>query len=460
MAKQHTIGSSVSLSGIGLHTGEKATVTLNAAPENYGIRFVRSDVPNSPEIPALLDYVVDLARGTTIGINEAKVSTIEHLMAAFAGMEIDNCRVEVSASEIPLMDGSSLPFIELLEHSGIVEQDADRQFIVIDKPMMLYQKGEVAYGVFPSDHFYITLLTDYGHKHPAVGVQHTTMFSLKDFAKEFAPSRTFCFLSEIEMLREKGLIKGGNLHSAVVVQDVELSEDHIDYIKRLFPDEGPITPGTDGFLNGTKLRFPNELCRHKALDLIGDLYLLGKPVLGLIQAARTSHAANHEMAKKIREHLLAREELAARKKNSYDVQDILTALPHRYPFLLIDKIVDVVPDKSAVCIKNVTFNEPFFQGHFPGNPVMPGVLQVEAMAQAGGIMGTYGKDSSEEKVMYFMAVDKVRFRQIVRPGDCLRIEVKMLQNRRGTIKFAGKCFVEDKLVCEAELMAMLAKKEG
>jgi UDP-3-O-[3-hydroxymyristoyl] N-acetylglucosamine deacetylase/3-hydroxyacyl-[acyl-carrier-protein] dehydratase len=455
---QHTINKSISLTGTGLHTGVTSTVTLNPAPENYGIKFLRTDIPDAPLIEADIDNVVDLSRGTAIGKNGVTVHTTEHCMSALAGLQIDNCRVEVSAEELPLMDGSSLPFVEIIQKAGIVEQQAQREYITIDEPLV-YTKGDVAIAMLPSHSLCVTVMIDY--KHPALGAQHTSLFNIADYAREFAPARTFCFLSEIEMLREKGLIKGGSLASAMVVQDVELTVEHIEYMRKLFNETGPIVKGENGFLNNVQLRFFNELCRHKVVDLMGDLYLLGKPVLGHIQAARTGHAANHEFAKMIRAYVVEQKKKKTAAQLTY--ADILEMLPHRYPFLLIDKVVNIDPGKSIVATKNVSFNEPFFQGHFPGNPIMPGVLQIEAMAQAGGIMELYKKRQSAkaqdpEANILFLAIDKVRFRGQVRPGDCLRIEVEMLQNRRDTIKFSGRCYVDNKLVSEAELMAMLATK--
>jgi UDP-3-O-[3-hydroxymyristoyl] N-acetylglucosamine deacetylase/3-hydroxyacyl-[acyl-carrier-protein] dehydratase len=457
MALQHTIQRQASLTGTGLHTGETTRITLHPAPENYGIRFVRTDIHDSPEIEADIDNVVDLARGTAIGKGEATVHTVEHLMSAFAGLEIDNCRVDVNASEVPLMDGSALPFVELIGKAGIVEQAAQREFLTIDESMLVEMKDGITFGILPSNNFRATIMIDYNH--PALGAQHTTLFALKDFATDFAPARTFCFLSEIEKLREAGLIKGGRLDNAVVVQDVELTRDHTDYIRKLFDWKGSIDKGDNGFVNSTKLRFPNELARHKMVDLLGDFYLLGKPLLAHVQAARTGHAANIEMAKKIRDVL-------RKKKKKRDegepppisFDEILSILPHRYPFLLIDRVVEIEPKKKIVALKNVSFNEPFFQGHFPGDPIMPGVLQIEAMAQAGGIMGLYGKKFDKGNAIAFLGIDKARFRGWVRPGDVLRIEVETLQDRRNTMRFAGKCFVGNKIVCEAELFAMLGKK--
>ena len=457
MALQHTIGKSVSLTGVGLHTGVDSKVTFNPAPENYGIRFVRADVEGKPEIPGDIDFVVDLSRGTAIGKGEVRVYSVEHVMSCFAGLEIDNCRVEVNAQEIPLMDGSAMPYVNLVQEAGIVEQEAERQYINIDEPFM-YVKGDIALGVFPLNYLRVTLEIDY--KYPALGAQYTTMFSLKDYVTDFAPSRTFCFLSEIQKLREQGLIKGGSLDSALVVQDVELTEERVEYIRKLFDTyKGPVGPGKNGFLNNTELRYWNEPCRHKALDLIGDLYLLGKPLNAHILAARTGHAANIETARMIREHVRKQEKKRAGEIVKLTYEDITRILPHRFPFLLVDKVVSIIPDKEIVALKNVTFNENYFNGHFPGNPVMPGVLQIEAIAQAAGIMGlykNYDKESGKnvDAKVLFMGIDNARFRGIVRPGDVLRIEVKMLQFKRGIGKFEGKCFVDDKLVCEAEGLAM------
>jgi UDP-3-O-[3-hydroxymyristoyl] N-acetylglucosamine deacetylase / 3-hydroxyacyl-[acyl-carrier-protein] dehydratase len=460
MTNQHTIEKSVSLKGVGLHTGVTATVTLNPAPENYGIKFVRTDIPDAPEIEADIDNVIDLSRGTAVGKNGVSVHSAEHCMSALAGLQIDNCRIEVDAPELPLMDGSSMPYVALIQGVGRREQQAQREYITIDDPLV-YSKNDVAIAILPSQSFCVTVMIDY--KHPALGAQHTTLFNIDDYTRDFASARTFCFLSEIEKLREQGLIKGGSLDSAVVVQDVELTADHIDYIRKLFNEQGPIVKGANGFLNNVELRYFNELCRHKVVDLMGDLYLLGKPVLGHIQAARTGHAANIEFAKKIRAYVVEQKKKKAASELTY--ADILQMLPHRYPFLLIDKVVNIDPGKSIIAIKNVSFNDPFFQGHFPGNTIMPGVLQIEAMAQAGGIMELYARklkaqEQEQDAAILFLTIDKVRFRGQVRPGDCLKIEVEMLQNRRDTIKFRGQCFVENKLVSEAELMAMLATKKS
>lgn len=311
MALQHTVGRSVSLYGIGLHTGATAEVTLHPAPEDHGIAFVRTDVDHAPVIKADIDNVVDLSRGTAVGKDGITVHSTEHCMSALAGLQIDNCLIEVNAPELPLMDGSAMPFVDMIKKAGAVEQRASRKFIVIDDPVV-YTNGEVAIEVLPSTSFSVTAMIDY--RHPSLGKQETTLSRMADYVREFAPARTFCFLSEIEWLREQELIKGGHLDSAVVVQDVELTPAHVEYMRKLFNERGPIVAGTNGFLNNVELRYVNELCRHKVVDLIGDLYLLGGPIRGHIRAARTGHAANIELAKKIRArdgHFLAAEAIRA-----------------------------------------------------------------------------------------------------------------------------------------------------
>ena len=302
MLAQKTVAKKGSITGVGLHTGAQSTITLVPAEIDHGITFVRVDLPGKPEISADIDYVVGAARGTTIGLKdqpEAVVHTVEHLLAALAGLFISNCIIEVDDEEIPLMDGSAMSFIDLINELGVEEQDAEQEFITFDEPMWLYNRGNVALSVFPAKEFYLTLMIDFDN--PAIGAQHTTMFNFENFAEDFAPARTFCFLSEVEKLRELGLIKGASLDSALVVQDVEVTSDHVEYMSRLFPTE-TVTAGVNGFLNNVQVRFENELCRHKALDLVGDMYLLGQPIKGHVLGARSGHAANHELCRKIREY--------------------------------------------------------------------------------------------------------------------------------------------------------------
>ncbi|ERP31759.1 bifunctional UDP-3-O-[3-hydroxymyristoyl] N-acetylglucosamine deacetylase/3-hydroxyacyl-ACP dehydratase [Chitinivibrio alkaliphilus] len=451
--KQKTVQKTGSLSGIGLHTGAESTVTLVPAPEDYGIRFVRVDLPDKTEIPADINFIVGNARGTAIGIGSAVVHTIEHLMATLAAFGISNLRVEVNAEEIPLMDGSAQPFFSLVKELGVCEQEKEQEYIVISEPMWLYSNGNTALSVFPADQFHLSLMMDFDN--PAIGAQHTTIFNLEDFETDFAPARTFCFLSEIEHLREKGLIKGASINSAVVVQDKSFSTEDAHRLEQLMQQDETIRPGTNGFVNNTELRFENELCRHKALDLVGDLYLLGKPLKGHILGARSGHAANHELAKKIREHFNKKEQ----NMSKIEYKDILQLLPHRYPFLLVDGVDEITPGESIVAYKNVSFNEQFFQGHFPDNPIMPGVLQIEALAQAAGLMALYGDDADTGNAqMLFLGVDKVKWRNPVRPGDKLVLKVSKEKMARNILSAKGKAYIGDKIACQAELRCMITKE--
>jgi len=452
--KQRTIAKSASISGVGLHTGVKGTITLHPAKIDSGITFVRIDTPQKTEIPADIDYVVGDALSTAIGIGDVKIFTIEHLMAALAATNISNCRIEIDAEEVPLIDGSARPFIDLITEAGVLKQDAEQEFIEFDEPMWLYNENSTALAVFPAEDYYITLMVDYNS--PIIGAQHTTMFNFNNFEKHFAPARTFCFLSEIEELAKRGLIKGGTLDSAMVVQDIPFDEKMAEELKAKFPNSKEIFPGTNGFVNNRELRFPNELCRHKAVDLVGDLYLLGKPIRGHVMAARSGHAANQTFAKRVREYLKKKKE----EQHNISYADIMKMLPHRYPFLLVDGVEKIIPGEKISAYKNVSFNDHFFQGHFPGNPIMPGVLQLEALAQAGGIMVLYedlGKEENEnnKKNMLYMGINECKFRNPVRPGDKLVLEVNLVKKRRNIFVCEAKAKVNGKITCEAELTCMV-----
>jgi UDP-3-O-[3-hydroxymyristoyl] N-acetylglucosamine deacetylase / 3-hydroxyacyl-[acyl-carrier-protein] dehydratase len=461
--EQQTIGRSASGSGIGLHTGCQSTITFRPAEPGTGVRFVRTDLAGHPEVPADIDHVVGLDRGTTIQRGDAKVYTVEHVLAAVAGLQIDNLIIELDNIEPPVYDGSSKPFVDILQEGGIVKQSQPKTYFEIDSHLAYSEKDRgVDIVVVPSDQFRITFLVDY--KNPALGTQYTSLVSLEDeFVNEFAPCRTFCFLSEVEMMKERGIIKGGGLDSAIVICDHDIGQAEVERLRRLFGLQQDVYIGKTGILNDVPLRFYNEPVRHKVVDLIGDLFLIGAPIKGHILAARSGHAANVALAKKMRsmyQKKQIRKKYPSRSTGQYvlDIGAIMRILPHRYPFLLIDRILDIVPEKSVSALKNVTINEPFFEGHFPGHPIMPGVLIVEAMAQAGGFLLLNTVENPQSKVVYFLGIDGVRFRRPVMPGDQLRFELKMISFRRGTCKMTGETFVGDTLVCEAEMLATVVDK--
>ncbi len=460
---QITIKEEVSIKGIGLHTGVETTAIFKPAPENFGIRFKRLDLKDCPEIIADIDHVIDISRGTTIGQNDFRIHTVEHILAAVVGLHIDNVHIELTEKEPPVMDGSAQPFVDILLKAGIEKQKAPKHELIIDKTIT-YSEPErgVDIHVLPSDCFRITFMTDY--QQPSLGTQYTAMYSLdEDFVEEFAPSRTFCFFSEIMALKEQGLIKGGNLDNAVVFMDRDVNDGEIEHLEELFGIDSTILPGKNGTLNGTSLRFKNEPVRHKVLDLIGDVALLGMPIRGHIIAARSGHAANVELVKKIKN--TYSKKLAVKKASQehdqvkFNIQEILQILPHRYPFLLIDRIISLEPGKVVNAIKNVSMNEPFFQGHFPGQPVMPGVLILEAMAQAGGFLVLHSIDNPETKLMYFTGINKSRFKRTVTPGDQVHFQVTLEKFRLGTCKIKGKAMVNDEFVAEAEMLASVVDRE-
>ena len=464
LKNQRTIKKPVSISGIGLHTGNMSSLTFRPAPENTGIRFKRIDIADCPEILADIDHVVDISRGTTIGQNSAVIHTVEHVLAAAAGLEIDNILVELTNNEPPVIDGSSLPFVEILLEAGFQEQNSPKDYIIIENTIAYHNdKRRIDIVVVPSDQFRITFMVDY--QNPALGTQYTSLYSLEEeFVTEYAPSRTFCFLHEVEMLKEQGLIKGGNVDNAIVIIDRVIDESEFDRLKKLFKIPDNVILGENGILDGKELRFYNEPVRHKALDLVGDLALLGVPIIGHIMAARSGHAANVELVKMLRKEFKKKkitskyQQRAPGKGVVLDINAIHNILPHRYPFLLVDKIIDLVPKEHVKGIKNVTANEPFFVGHFPGRPIMPGVLIIEAMAQVGGILLLDAEENPAEKLVYFTGIDKVKFRKLVVPGDQIRFELDMLRYRQSICKMAGKAFVGDEVVCEAELSAAVVNR--
>ncbi len=462
--RQQTVKKAISYQGRGLHTGNDTIITFKPAPENYGIRFVRVDLPDQPEIHAIVENVrqntsIDSLRGTTIAKDDAEVHTVEHVLAAAVGLQIDNLRIEINANEPPIGDGSAMPFVHKLIEAGIEEQSELRDFVVIEEPLSFRdEKRGIELVALATDDYRVTVMIDY--KNPALGSQHTGIFSLEEeFVTEFAPARTFCFLHEIESLLDQGLIKGGDIDSAIVIVDRELSDPEVQDIKKKLGITSEVTLGeSGGILNDKSLRFKNEPCRHKLLDVMGDLALVGAPIKAQILAARPGHQSNIEFARMIRA-IYKKQKITKRYKDVstkgivFDTNAIQNILPHRYPFLLVDSIVEFEPEKRIVGIKNVTFNEPQFTGHFPGRPIMPGVLIVEAMAQTGGILLLKDDEEVQNKLVVFMGIDNVKFRKQVLPGDQMVMELTMLKARRSTFKMAGKTYVRGEVVCEAEMMA-------
>lgn len=460
---QQTIKNKTSISGIGLHTGKQVTVTFCPAPVNHGIKFQRIDLENQPIIPADCDLVTTVERGTTLEKGGATVSTIEHLLAAVVGLQIDNLLIEVDGIEIPIMDGSSAEFLEKLKAAIVIEQEEERHVFELKETIRFYDaEKDVEMLALPSSEYKITALIDY--QSPVLAQQHASLQTIKDFEKEFSGARTFCFLHELEYLVDQNLIKGGDLNNAIVVVDKEVNEAEIKKLQGIF-NKPNIGVEKTGILNNVSLRYTNEPARHKLLDVIGDLALIGTPIKANIIASKPGHKTNVEFAKMIK-NIIKKE-----KKNPpapkydpneeplYNIMDLHNFLPHRYPFLLVDKIISMT-DTEVVGVKNVTFNEPFFVGHFPNNPVMPGVLQIEAMAQTGGILALNTVDNPSDYDTYFLKIDNVKFKSMVRPGDTLIFKLELLSPiRRGIVEMKGTAFVGEKIVSEAELMARIQKRD-
>ncbi len=461
---QHTIKHSVSIAGIGLHTGARCTMTFKPAPENYGIRFIRTDLGGNPEIPALCDHVVDVSRGTTLAIGEAKVFTVEHVLAAVAGLRIDNIIIELDGIEPPIGDGSSMPYVDTLLKAELVQQSVPRDYLVIDETVTFHdEERQVDIVALPLDDYRITVMVDY--QNPALGSQHTGLFNLeKEFITEFAPARTFCFLSEVAHLSKQGLIKGGDIDNAIVIIDQHMDPEELTDLQAKLGIEQGVVLGQNGILNNKELRFRNEPARHKLLDMLGDLALIGAPIKAQVLAARPGHKANVEFAKLVRKmyqqkKLVKKYQHVKTEGAVFDINAIKKILPHRYPFLLVDKITQLELDKKVVGIKSVSGNEPFFQGHFPGQPIMPGVLILEAMAQTGGILLLNAFPNPEEKLVLFMQINNAKFRKPVFPGDQLVMEVEMTTKKSRYCIMQGKSYVNQVLVCEAEFMAAIVDRD-
>ncbi|HRS02074.1 MAG TPA: bifunctional UDP-3-O-[3-hydroxymyristoyl] N-acetylglucosamine deacetylase/3-hydroxyacyl-ACP dehydratase [Bacteroidota bacterium] len=464
MEKQRTIQKSTSLTGIGLHTGNHSTITFHPAPPNHGYSFIRSDLAEKIEIPALVDYVVDLSRGTTLGIGNVEVHTVEHVLAALAGLRIDNCIIELSANEPPVFDGSSIDYVNALLEAGIEEQDAEREYFSIEETFdYKNEKNQVEIVGLPLNDYRITVMIDYFN--PALGSQHSGLFDLdKEFITEFAPARTFCFLNEVEILYQQGLIRGGSLQSALVIVDKEVEEGELQNLaKMLNLPEVPFV-GKNGYLNDSPLRFPNEPARHKVLDMIGDLTLVGVPIKGQILAARPGHASNYEFSKMLRKAYLEKKKLDKIKPqrttpSTISIEGVLDIMPHRYPFLLIDRILEYDQQNDRIiALKNLTINEEFFQGHFPNRPVMPGVLLIESMAQAGGALLFHKLDNPYSKLALFIGINNAKFRKSVVPGDQLVLDVKIVNHKLNMYFFKALAYVDGKIAAEAEFQCTIVDR--
>ncbi len=461
--KQQTLKEQITFTGKGLHTGLEVEMTLCPAPINHGIKFQRVDIDGQPTIDAIADYVTATSRGTTLEHNEVKISTLEHVMASMTGMGIDNVLIKINAPEVPIMDGSARSYVDAIRKVGVEEQSADRWYFEV-KEKIVY-KDETSgkeIVVLPDDHFSVEAMIDFSSK--VLGNQYARLSSVEEFADGIAPCRTFVFLHEVEMLFKNNLIKGGDLENAIVVVEHEIPQDELNRLASLF-NKHSIERVPEGYLNNLELRFPNEPARHKLLDIIGDLSLVGFPIKGKVIASKPGHFANTELAKVLRK--VAKKAFMKPEAPEYDpnreplidINGIKKILPHRPPFLLVDKIIDRT-ETSVTGVKNVTMNEPFFVGHFPDEPVMPGVLMVEAMAQVGGLLALGSVPDPENYSTYFLKIDKVRFKRKVVPGDTLIFKLDLIEPiRRGIVLMSGKAFVGDTMVTEAELMAQIAKNK-
>ena len=456
---QRTINEEGNLEGIGLHTGKKSKLKFVPAVINHGIKFQRIDLDGMPIIDADVNNVIAVERGTTIKQNDATISTVEHLLAAIVGLQIDNILIQIDGEEIPILDGSSKYFIECLEKCGLKTQDAARKYIEISEKITYNdEENNVEISIYPHNDYRITSMVDYNSE--ILGSQHYTLNQISNFKKDVSDARTFCFLHEIEDLFKKNLIKGGDLDNAIVIVDKVIDEKKLKEISQLLGKKN-IKVDKQGILNNIKLKYNNEPARHKLLDIIGDLALVGRPIKGHIIAARPGHKSNIEFAKILKNFVKKRNINAPKydpnQKPVFDINGVKNIMKHRYPFLLVDKIT-YLDESEVVGVKNVTVNEDFFNGHFPGNPVMPGVLQIEALAQVGGILVMNSIEEPEKHIPYLAGIENFRFRKMVSPGDTLVMRLRFIAPiKRGIAKMKAEAFVGNNLVSEGNMTATISR---
>ncbi len=458
---QKTLARAKTLSGIGLHMGRRVEVSLKPAKPNTGFVFVRTDLEGNPRVEALANYVCDTERGTSLEKRGVRVHTTEHILAALVGMDLDNVCVELDGPELPIMDGSAKYFTQAIESVGLRKQEAEREYHTIEE-VVSYTHPETGSEMIamPFDRYQVTALVDFGTK--VLGTQNATLKDLRDFKTEISNARTFSFLHELERLLDAGLIKGGDLNNAIIYVDAEISSETKDKLKKAFQKDS-ISIKPNGILDNLSLRYPNEAARHKLLDVLGDLALAGTRIKGKVIATKPGHFVNTQFARKLQKHIeMAKHRLVPKYDRAMpplmDIGDIMARLPHRPPFLLVDRIIEM-SDNHIVGLKNVTMNEPFFSGHFPGVPLMPGVLQIEAMAQVGGILALSQVEDPENYLTYFMRIKNARFKQKVFPGDTLIFKLQLVSPiRRGICHMQGRGYVGEKQVVEAELMAQITKE--